>query len=45
LWEAAKKEILFFPAYALLWLYKKSGLEKWRRRRLTSKNRTFTPHA
>ena len=45
LWKVAKKEILFFPAYALLWLYKKSGLEKWRRRRLTSKNRTFTPHA
>jgi hypothetical protein len=45
LWKAAKKETLLFPAYALLWLYKKSGLEKWRRRRLTSKNRTFTPHA
>ena len=45
LWNAAKKETLFFPAYALLWLYKKSGLEKWRRRRLKQRNPTFTPHA
>jgi hypothetical protein len=45
LWKAAKKETLLFPAYALLWLYKKSGLEKWRRRRLTQRNPTFTPHA
>lgn len=45
LWKVAKKEILFFPAYALLWLYKKSGLEKWRRRRLTQRNPTLTPHA
>jgi hypothetical protein len=45
LWSVAKKETLLFPAYALLWLYKKSGLEKWRRRRLTQRNPTFTPHA
>jgi len=34
LWNAAKKETLFFPAYALLWLYKKLGFEKRRYRRL-----------
>jgi len=45
LWEAAKKETLLFPAYALLWLYKKSGLEKWRRRRLRQKNPILTHHA
>jgi hypothetical protein len=45
LWEVAKKETLFFPAYALLWLYKKSGLEKWCRNRLPTRNPTFTPHA
>jgi hypothetical protein len=45
LWNAAKKETLLFPAYALLWLYKKSGLEKRRRRWLSQENPTFTPHA
>ena len=45
LWKAAKKETLLFPAYALLWLYKKSGLEKRRRRWLSQQNPTFTPHA
>ena len=45
LWEVAKKEIFFFSAYAFLWLYKKSGLDKWRRKRLTQRNPTFTPHA
>jgi len=45
LWKAAKKETLFFPAYALLWLYKKSGLEKWCRRRSPHRNPTFIPHA
>jgi hypothetical protein len=45
LWNAAKKETLLFPAYTLLWLYKKSGLEKWRRRRLLHRNPKFTPHA
>jgi hypothetical protein len=32
LWSAAKKETLFFPAYALLWLYKKLGFERRRHR-------------
>jgi hypothetical protein len=45
LWNTAKKESLFFPAYAILWLYKKSGLEKRRRRWLSQQNPTFTPHA
>jgi hypothetical protein len=45
LWKAAKKETLLFPAYALLWLYKKSGLEKRRRRWLSQQNPIFTPHA
>jgi hypothetical protein len=45
LWEAAKKETLLFPAYALLWLYKKSGLEKWRRRWLRQQDPTHTSHA
>jgi hypothetical protein len=45
LWNAAKKETLLFPAYVLLWLYKKSGLEKWCRRRLLHRNPTFNPHA
>ena len=34
LWNAAKKEALLFPAYALLWLYKKLGFERRRHRRL-----------
>jgi hypothetical protein len=33
LWSAAKKETLLFPAYALLWLYKKLGFERRRHRR------------
>jgi hypothetical protein len=45
LWNAAKKETLLFPAYALLWLYKKSGLEKRRRRWLRQQNPTYTSHA
>lgn len=45
LWKAAKKETLLFPAYALFWLYKKSGLQKWRMRWLTQRNPTFNPHA
>jgi hypothetical protein len=45
LWNTAKKEALLFPAYAILWLYKKSGLEKWRRRRLTQQNPILTHHA
>jgi len=32
LWSAAKKETLLFPAYALLWLYKKLGFERRRHR-------------
>jgi len=44
LWKAAKKETLLFPAYALLWLYKKSGLEKWRRRRFAQQNPAYTHH-
>ena len=34
LWNAAKKEALLFPAYALLWLYKKLGFERRRHRRV-----------
>jgi hypothetical protein len=45
LWKAAKKEALFFPAYALLWLYKKSGLEKLCKSRLMRKNSTYNHHA
>jgi hypothetical protein len=45
LWNAAKKETLFFPAYALLWLYKKSGLEKLCKSGLMRKNSTYTHHA
>ena len=45
LWKKAQTETLLFPAYALLWLYKKSGLEKWRRRRLMQQNPIFTSHA
>jgi len=45
LWNTAKKESLFFPAYAILWLYKKSGLEKWRRNRLLHRNLAYAPHA
>jgi hypothetical protein len=43
-WNVAKRETLFFPAYALFWLYKKSGLKNWHRRQLTKRNTTFTHH-
>jgi len=33
-WDAGRKEFLFYPAYVLLWLFKKTGLEKRRNRRL-----------
>jgi hypothetical protein len=44
-WNVAKREVFFFPAYALFWLYKKSGLKNWHRRRMKSRNPTFTHHA
>ncbi|NDB95186.1 MAG: hypothetical protein EBZ78_03340 [Verrucomicrobia bacterium] len=45
LWNNAKKEALLFPAYALLWLYKKSGLEKFRKSRMMREKLVPTDHA
>ena len=45
IWRHGLQAPLFLPAYALLWLYKKSGLEKRRRRWLRQQNPTNTSHA
>jgi len=44
-WRTGRGEPLLFPAYALLWLYKKTGLEKWRKRRLAQRNPLPPAHA
>ena len=41
-WDAGRKELFFYPAYILLWLFKKTGLEK-RRNRRTFKRESLWP--